>query len=155
MAQRTVINSLSGATLAITAALPATYDAAGYGATTITWTTIGTIENFGNHGGTKTITEFTPVDTATVAKVGGSKNYGTMSLVCGSIPGDAGQVLLETAFEAPNTHYSVKLTYPDTSIHYLDVIVAKYEHQDGAVNDVLKLAVDLAICRKPVVVPQA
>src|SRR5574340_1844691 len=102
MAQRTVINSLSGATLAITATLPATYDAAGYGATTITWTTIGTIENFGNHGGTKTSTEFTPVDTATVAKVGGSKNSGTMSLVCGSIPGDAGQVLLETAFEASN-----------------------------------------------------
>lgn len=155
MAQRTVINSLSGATIAITASIPATYDAAGYGSTAITWTPIGEVENFGNHGGTKNITEFTPVDTATVAKVGGSKNYGTMSLMIGSIPGNAGQALLETAFEAANTHYSIKLTYPDTSIHYIDVLVAKYEHQDGAVNDVLKLAVDLAVCRKPVVVAQA
>lgn len=155
MAQRTVINSAAGATLAITATLPATYDAAGYGATTIAWTSIGQVENLGNHGGTKTVTEFTPIDTAIVDKVGGSKNYGTMSLMIGSVPGDAGQILLNTAFEASNTRYSAKITYPDTSVHYLEVLVSKNEQQDGSVNDVQKLAVDLAICRKPVIVAQA
>ena len=154
MAQRTVINSLAGATLSISATLPATYDAAGYGATTITWTAVGEIENFGSTPAQKTITEFMPVDTAIVTKVGGSKNYGTRSLVVGYIPGNAGQALIKTAFEATNTKYSVKITYPDTSVHYLEVLVAKYELQDGTANDVLKLNVDLAICRAPVIVAQ-
>lgn len=153
MAQRTVINSLAGATLAVSASLPATYDAAGYGATTIVYTAVGEVENFGNHGVTAAVTEFTPIDTSVVAKVKGSKNYGTMSMMIGYIPGNAGQVILDAASES-NNHYSVKITYQDTSIHYLDVLVSKHENQDGSVNDVQKVAVDMAICRKPVIVAQ-
>jgi len=153
MAQRTVINSLSGATLAISATLPATYDAAGYGATTITYTACGEVENHGNHGVTAAVTEFTPVDTAVVAKVKGSKNYGTMSMTLGHLPSDAGQVILKTASES-NAHFSLKITYQDTSIHYMDVLVSKFEYTGGTVNDVLKLNVDFAICRAPVIVAQ-
>lgn len=152
MAGRTVVQSISGATLSISAALPATYDAAGYAA--LTYTEIGEIENFGNHGVTANITEFTPVSTAVVTKIKGAKNYGTMSLMIGSIPSDDGQILVEAAAES-NNHYSAKLEYPDGEIHYMDVLVAKKEYQDGAVNDVSKIATDLAICRKPVVVAAA
>lgn len=151
MAARTVVGTLSGATLAISATLPATYDAAGYGATTISYTAIGEIENYGNHGVTATIVEFTPVDTAVVAKMKGSKNYGTMALSVGSIPSNAGQVILKTASES-TAHYSGKLTYPDGEIHYMDVLVAKHEYQDGSVNDPMKLSVDLAIAKAPVIV---
>lgn len=153
MAQRTIINSAAGATLAISASLPATYDASGYGATTITYTAVGEVENFGSHGVTSAVTEFTPVDTSVVTKVKGSKNYGTKSLTIGSIPGNAGQVILAAASES-TARYSVKITYPDTSIQYFDVLVSKYEQQDGAVNDIQKLSCDMAICRKPVVVAQ-
>lgn len=153
MAQRTVINSLAGATLSISASLPATYDAAGYAATTVVFTAVGEVENFGSHGVTATVTEFTPVDTSTVAKVKGSKNYGTMSLTIGDIPGNAGQVIMRAASES-NNHYSVKITYQDTSVHYMDVLVSKYEQQDGSVNDVIKIGCDLAICRIPVIVAQ-
>lgn len=153
MAQRTVINSLAGATLAISASIPATYDASGYGATTQIYTAVGEIENFGNHGMSATVTEFTPVDTSTVAKVKGSKNYGMMTTSMADLPSNAGQVILKTASES-NAHYSVKITYQDTSIHYLDVLVSKLEYQNGAVNDVMKLAVDFAICRVPVIVAQ-
>ena len=154
MTQRTIINSAAGATLAISASLPATYDASGYGATTITYTAVGQVENFGNHGMTATVTEFTPVDTATVTKVKGSKNYGTMTCSLGSIPGDTGQVILRAASESSN-RYSLKITYPDTSIHYMDVLVSKYEQVDGAVNDIQKINCDFAICRLPVIVAQA
>jgi hypothetical protein len=154
MAENTVPVSLSGATLAISAGLPATYDAAGYAATTIAYTLIGEIENFGNHGGTATITEFTPVDTAIVAKIKGSKNYGTMTLMMAHVPSDGGQVILDAAFES-NNHYSAKMTYPSGRVHYMDVLVAKNENQDGSVNDVQKLAIDFAICRKPVKVAAA
>jgi hypothetical protein len=153
MAERTIIESMSGTTLAISASLPATYDAAGYGATSITYTAIKEIETIGPHGITASVTEFTPIDTAVVTKVKGSKNYGNLSVTCGYLPSDAGQDIIEAAAES-NAHYSIKVTYQDTSVHYLDVIVTKDEIQDGAVNDVQKRTFDLAICRKPVIVAQ-
>lgn len=151
------VQSLAGAVLYGSATIPATFDQAGYESTDLVWTRIGDIENYGNHGGTKTITEFTPVDTATVAKVGGSKNYGTMALMIGKVYSDAGQQMLNTAFESSNTHYSFKLVYNDAGaatpeVHYIDALVSKFENQDGAVNDVRKVAVDLAISKKPVVI---
>jgi hypothetical protein len=154
MAQRTIINSAAGATLAISASLPATYDASGYAATTITYTAVGEVENFGSHGVTASVTEFTPVDTSVVTKVKGAKNYGTKSITLGSIPGNAGQVILKAASES-NNRYSVKITYPDTSVQYFDVLVSKYEQQDGAVSDIQKITCDLAVCRAPVIVAQA
>jgi hypothetical protein len=149
MAGRINVESIAGATLAISAGLPATYDSVGYAAET--YTVIGEVENYGNHGVTATITPFTPVDTAVTSKIKGSKDYGTMALTLGSIPENTGQVLLESAAES-NDHHSIQLTYPDGEIHYLDVLVAKKEYQDGSVNDISRVAVDLAIARKPVVV---
>lgn len=149
MPARSVVEALAGATLAISAALPDTYDQAGYESTDLIFTAVGEVENYGNHGVTATITEFTPVDTAVIAKVKGSKNYGTMALMIGNLPSDAGQVIVKAASES-NAHHSVKITYPDGIVHYLDVLVAKYEYQDGAVNDVQKISVDFAICRQPV-----
>jgi len=145
---------MAGTTLAISASLPATYDAAGYGATSITYTAIGQVENYGDHGMTAAVSEFTPVDTAVVAKIKGSKNYGVMSVTLGSIPSDAGHDIVETAAES-TAHYSLKMTYPDTSVHYMDVLVSKFADVGGAVNDVHKIAVEFAICRKPIIVPQA
>ncbi len=157
MAERTSIQTLSGATLAISASLPATYDASGYGATGITYTLVGEIEDFGSHGVRKNIVEFTNVADSVVQKLAGAKNYGTKSLMLGNVPSNAGQDIIETAVES-TAHYSVKVTYPlgagesTNEIHYLDVLVASREYQDGSVDGVRKLAVDLAICRKPVVV---
>ena len=154
MTQRTGIESLSGAVIGISASLPATYDVAGYDVSSIIFTPIGQAENFGSHGMVAAVTEFTAIADAVVQKVKGSKNYGTMSLSLGNVPGDAGQALLKIASEAVNTHYSIEIRYPDTAFHYLDVLVTKFEYVDGAVNDVQKVNVDLAICRPPVIVPQ-
>ena len=153
MVQRVVVQSLSGARIGISAVLPATYDIAGYDLSSLLFTPIGEVETFGSHGLVAAVSEFTPISTATVAKVKGSKNYGTMSLTLANLPSDAGQAILKTASES-NAHYSVEVRYADDEYHYLDVIVTKLEYVDGAVNDVTKLNVDLAICRKPVIVPQ-
>lgn len=157
MTQRTNIQSLSGAVIAICATLPPTYDQAGYEDTDLVFVPIGKVENYGNHGLTATITKFTPVDTATVEKIKGSKDYGVMSMMFGNVPGNAGQVIVAAASES-NLHYSVKITYPlgdgesTAEVHYLDVLVGKLENQDGTVDNVRKLAVDFEICKKPVVV---
>jgi hypothetical protein len=151
---RTVVEALAGATLAISATLPETYDQAGYESTDLVFTEVGEIENYGNHGVTATITPFTPVDTATVAKVKGSKDYGNMALMVGNLPSDAGQAIVKAASES-NNHYSIKITYPDGEIHYLDVLVSKFEYQDGQVNDVRRISVEFAVCRQPVEVDAA
>jgi hypothetical protein len=111
MSQRLDIQSLELATLAISASLPATYDAAGYGATAVAFTAIGKIEDHGSHGTKVDVTEFTPVDTGVTTKVKGTKNYGTKQLVIGYLPGDAGQAILATAVES-KAHYSAKITAP-------------------------------------------
>ena len=157
MTAPTVVESLTGAKIYISATLPESYDAAGYQSTDMVWTEITEVETFGNHGGTKTITPFTPIATGVIAKVGGSKDYGTMNLMLGNVAGDAGQALLRTAFEATNTHYSIKIQYDDGAAvtdeqHYLDVLVSKFEWQDGDANSVRKIACDLTLCRAPVVV---
>lgn len=153
MAQRTVVETISGATLAVSADIPPTYDASGYASTDVAWTLVGEVENYGNHGVVANITEFTPVDTAVVTKLKGSKNYGAMALTLGNLPSDDGQAILKAASES-NAHYSVRITYPDTEVHYLDVIVGSFEYVDGAVNDVQKINCSLALCRAPVIVPQ-
>jgi hypothetical protein len=155
MTAPTSVESLAGATISISAALPATYDAAGYASTDIIWTPIGKVENHGSHGGSKTVTKFTPVDTNTVEKVAGSIDYGTKSLTIGNLATDAGQLLLKTAFAASNTHYSFRVVYSDGSAvtpetTYLDALVTKYQYQDGAAADVRKVMCDLEICMAPV-----
>jgi len=152
----TTINTMSGALMDISAALPATYDAAGYTAVGMVYTAIGEVENFGAHGLKANIIKFTSVGTAVVEKAKGSKDYGSASYTIANIPSDVGLVILAAASESQN-RYSMKLTYPlgtgtTSEIHYFDVLVSEYQYSDGTVDTVQKLAVMIEICRKPVIV---
>jgi len=157
MTERTTVQSMLGATVAISASLPATYNAAGYGATGMTYTTVGQVENFGNHGVKANVLTFTPVATGVINKLKGSKDYGQKAFVLGCLPSDSGQDLLRTASES-TAHYSVKITYPlgegeaTGEIHYLDVLVSSFENQDGDVQNVRRVATTLEVCRAPVIV---
>ena len=157
MAAPTTLMGMSGATLSISATLPATYDATGYGTTTgLAWTLIGEIENFGPHGVTASISKFTSVGTAVVEKLKGSKDYGSGTYTVGMISSDAGLAIANAASESQN-RYSIKLTYPQgtgstSEIHYFDALVSEYQYLDGTVDTVAKVQFKLEICRKPVVV---
>lgn len=152
MAGRSVVQNITGATLHLSATIPSAYTTAAYNTTIVVFQEIGQVETVGNHGVTANIGTFTPVKTAVVTKIKGSKDYGTMNLMLGSIPLDSGQALLLAASES-TAHYSAKLVYPDGEIHFLDVLVTKFEYQDGAANDISKVGVDLALCRAPVINP--
>ena len=157
MTARSNVQSNAGATLFISAARPATFDATGYTDTDVfpTWTEVGEVENFGEHGVTAQVLTFTNVKDAIIQKLKGSKDYGQMNLVLGSVPGDAGQTLLAAASESQN-RYSARLVYPlgdgevTAETHYLDVLVVSRSFQDGDANSVRKIAVGLALCKKPV-----
>jgi hypothetical protein len=155
MAEGTVLQTMTGTTVALSATLPATYDAAGYQATGTTYTTLGVVESVGPHGGSKNVATFTPVADGVVQKFAGSINYGTLALTLGYLPSDSGQDLIDTAFGS-TSRYSVKLTDPSRTgestpeYRFLDVLVVQREWQDGGADDIRRLNVTFEICRAPV-----
>lgn len=151
MTAHTSVVTNSGTTLAISATLPETYDAAGYASTDMIYTAVGNVEDHGSHGVTANVTTFIPVDTAVVTKMKGAKNYGQKTMRLGNIASDAGQVIMKAASES-NNHYSVKITYQDGEVHYLDVIVSKYEYTDGTVDNARTISCTIDICKAPVIV---
>jgi hypothetical protein len=140
----------NGTTYAISAGLPATYDAAGYGATTITYTLIGKPRSFFPYGATRNINEFVPLS-GSVEYGKSVRRFGQGELVVGDVPADAGQVIVKAA-EASANHYSMKITYPDGEIHYLDVIVATWTLAGAADGEPLTRTANIGICREPVIV---
>lgn len=150
MPAHTAVEAFTDTTYAISATLPATYDAAGYGATSITYTAIGKTESFMAYGSKRPISEFVPISGA-VEYLKGAPRYGQGDLVCGDVPADAGQVIVKAA-EASANHYSMKITYPDGEVHYLDVIVAGWELSQSQEGAPLKRTANIAICKAPVVV---
>lgn len=150
MAAHTAIASHSEATYSISASLPATYDAAGYAATTVVFTAIGKVETFPEFGREQSINEFTPIKGG-VEYYKGVEKYGTGDMVVGDVPADAGQVILKAASESSN-HYSIKITYADGEVHYLDVLVASWKLTQAGEGNAMKRTAMLAVCRAPVIV---
>lgn len=158
MSEGVDVQTFEGATLAISATRPATYDAAGYGATGMVYTAIGKIQQYGEFGIQSQVNTFTPVDTGVVEKTKGTKDYGSMPFVLGAVPSDAGQDIVAAASES-KARYSLKMTLPlrdgesTPETNYFDVIVSQFRHPGGAANDNRLLNVSFEICRKPVNVP--
>jgi len=149
-AAHTAAATFTDTTYAISASLPATYDAAGYGATTITYTVIGKVESFPEFGSERSINEFRPI-AGPVEKVKGAPNYGGGPMVVADVPADAGQIIVKAA-EASQNHYSMKLTYPDGEVHYLDVLVTSWRLTQAAEGGFMKRSANLQLCKIPVVV---
>jgi hypothetical protein len=99
--------SSAGSTLAISAAAPASEDAAGYNA--LTWTTIGEITELGELGATSNLITHNPVADKITRKLKGARNYGAMNLSMARDTSDAGQTLLRAAAASDNL-YSFRLT---------------------------------------------
>lgn len=150
MTAHTSVASMTDTIFAISAGLPATYDAAGYAATTITYTAIGKVSEFPMYGSKRPVNKFTPISGA-VEKTKGSPDYGSGDLKMGDIPADPGQVILKAADASPN-HYSLKITYPDGEIHYLDVLVSSWQLSGGKEGDPVVRTATLDLCKAPVVV---
>lgn len=153
MAAHTAVASFTDTTYAISATLPATYDAAGYGATGITYTAIGKVQSFLPFGSKRAVNEFRPVSGA-IEFIKGAPNYGAGDMVMADVPADAGQVILKAA-EAADEHYSMKITYPDGEIHYLDVLCSGWVLSQSAEGAAMIRTATLNICKAPVVVAAA
>lgn len=153
MPAHTSAATFTDTTYAISASLPATYDAAGYGATAMAYTTISKVSAFLPYGSKRPVNKFNPIAGA-VEKIKGQADYGDGDMVVADLPADPGQMLLKAADASPN-HYSIKITYTDGEVHYLDVLVAGWQMAAAKEGDVMTRTATLAICKAPVIVAAA
>ena len=149
-AAHTSTETMTGTTYAISASLPATYDAAGYGATGITWTTIDRVITFSMYGSERDVQKIKPIAQA-VEKIKGQADYGDGDMTMSYMPADPGQVIVKAA-EASANHYSLKITYPDGEIHYLDVIVSSFKYPAAKEAEAFIVTAKIGVCKAPVVV---
>lgn len=147
------IASFSDATYSISATLPATYDSAGYGSTAITFTEIGKVQSFPEFGSQSNVNEFVPIKGA-VEYYKGARRYGSGPMVVGDLPANAGQVIVKAA-EASQAPYSMKITYPDGEIHYLEVLVSSWKLSGAQEGTAMTRTADISLMRVPVVVAAA
>lgn len=128
-------STAAGTKLAISAGLPASEDAAGYGA--LTFTTIGGPEKLGSFGHTNAETTFTPLD-GPVETHKGAPDYGSIQPSIAHDEEDAGQTLLRTAAEPTNNAlYSFKVLLSTGGIRYFQGRVFGYPESVEGANTVL------------------
>lgn len=106
----------AGTGLAISAATPATEDAAGYAA--LTYTEVAQIEQIGAFGSITEVITFQPLK-GPAQKHKGPTNYGAIQPSLAHDDSDAGQTLLRAAADDLTSKlYSFEVTYPDGAIRY-------------------------------------
>jgi hypothetical protein len=107
-----IVQTSAGTTIAISAVLPATDDAAGYNA--LTWAAIGEVTDLGEFGREYATVTHNPVASRRTIKRKGSYNDGTMALQLALDRDDAGQILVKTAL-ASDANKAFRITYQDGS----------------------------------------
>jgi hypothetical protein len=134
--------SNSGTLFALSAAAPATYNAAGFAA--LTFANIGEVKTGGDFGKTFQVITSQVLSRRGTTKKKGTFDAGSLNLSMELDPDDAGQVLAETAVDSDDD-YSVKITLQDGTIYYLRGLVTEFVTTVGGPNDMLmgRIKVDL------------
>jgi len=105
-----------GGFLSVSAATPATFDAAGYVA--LTWAEVGEASEVPEFGAAYSAVTFTPLKTGIVNKFHGELNYGSITIPLGYDSTNAGQVILIAAL-ASKSAISFRETRSDGTIRYI------------------------------------
>jgi len=138
----------AGSSLALSAMLPPTHDAAGYAA--LTFVEIGQVEKLGSFGASFAKVEFQGLKGAK-QKFKGSADYGALQPLIALDALDAGQILLQTASDDETQKlYSFRVTFPDGSARYFrGRVFGAPETADGA-DSMLMATPTVEICSKVV-----
>jgi len=143
-----VIQSV-GTQVYVSAAEPATYNSAGFGA--LSWTEVGEVESLGEYGGSAQISQFIPLATGTVKKRKGSLDYGTASMVIGKTT-DSGLAAMKSGFDGANKDviHSFKIVESDGSIGYFTAVIASYVYSLGDANTITRINCNVDLTNKVV-----
>ena len=105
-----------GGFLSVSAATPATFDAAGYVA--LTFTDVGEASEIPEYGAAHAVNTFTPLKTGIDNKFHGALNYGSVTIPLGYDSADAGQIILLAALASKDA-ISFRETRSDGTIRYI------------------------------------
>ncbi len=141
----------AGTKLVIGVNPPATYDAAGFAA--LTMTAVGKVEKIGSFGASFGKTEFQPLD-GPKEKYKGPVDNGTLQPSLALDSADAGQAIMQTAgADKSQKLYPVGVIYPDGAKRYfMSRIFGMPETADGA-GSMLMANPAVEICTDIVKVP--
>lgn len=128
------VSTSAGTTLGLSAAAPATYNAAGYEA--LTFTTVGEVSDLGEiPSRVYELVNWNAIAERGTRKSKGGYNLGSQTITVGIDPDDAGQTLLDTATNS-DTVYSVKIAHPQLGTIYARALVMGGPKSYGDVNSV-------------------
>ena len=143
----------------VTPALPATDTAAEYAA--LTWVEIGEVEDMGEFGDESSDVTFASVGDGRTRHLKGVRDAGTLALVCGRDPADAGQIALKAA-EKTKFSYPIKVQAADAisedytdSVYYFNAKVMSARDNYGSVDNVVRTNFSLGIDSAIIEVPSA
>lgn len=127
------VQTSAGSTLALSATLPATYDATGYNA--LTWIVVGEVTDIGEFGKEYNLVTHIPVGNRQVKKFKGSFNNGTLQIQMGRDVANAGQTQLKTALGS-DASYAFRVQLQDLSKNYFTGKVMSYKTSVGSVDQI-------------------
>lgn len=150
MSGPTTVQTVAGTLLKVSAATPATYDATGFAA--LTMTTIGEVENLGTYGKKYALVKHNAIGNRVTVKRKGSYDAGQLTLGLGRVPSDAGQ-LLAFAAAGSDLSYSYEVIYPSGEKHFFSAQAMSFEIVNGTVDSIQKANVMLELDNDIVIVP--
>lgn len=134
----------AGTLLAVSSAMPATFDAAGYAA--LTWTSVTDVSDIPEYGASAEVIKFNPLADRVTQKGAGAIDYGSTVVQMAYLKADAGQNILQAAM-GNNNGISCRITNTDDSVDYFTAIVSSYTRNPSGVNDFKMSSVGLEINR--------
>lgn len=140
------VETAAGTTLWITAAIPATFDVAGYDASAVegTMVAVGEVVSIGAHGRTYAPVTHLPLASRTVQKFKGSRDDGNIDINLGRDSDDAGQILLKTALDSDANH-SFKIQYPGGDREFFQGKVMSMNNAADGADSIVARTVSIAI----------
>jgi len=138
----TLAFSSVGSKVYLSAGVPATTDAAGFGA--LAYTEIKEVTDLGAIGPESAVINHNPVAENVTYKLKGSKNYGTLAVKAARAPTDPGQLLVIAA-EASNNPYAMKMVLQNGTILYAQVLVMSYKTTVGGQSQIVSVDINMEI----------
>ena len=128
----------AGATLGISATLPATNDETGYAA--LTAILIGEITSIGDFGKEYTLVTHLPLSSRGVKKAKGSYNNGQLSVSAAMDEDDTGQAALQTALDSDDP-VALEITAQDGTAYWVQGIVMSYRRSIPDADNVVTVSI--------------
>jgi hypothetical protein len=140
------VRTSAGTTLKVSAAKPATFDAAGYGA--LQSEIVGEITDLGEFGREFSLVTHQPVGSRGTQKFKGSFNEGSMSLSLGLDMSDKGQLLMKAA-SLSDADYSFTVTTQNGAQFFFQGKVMSWKVNIGSVDQITTASATLELTSSP------